>query len=89
MAWPELAAAVQEQKRGLIFCNQVDFGMLYGHREDVEGFAESLEEFDDMLGPFLNLLCASDLLMIGADHGCDPDPRWATTGHSREYVPIH
>ena len=62
--------------------------MLYGHRKDVEGFAESLEEFDRMLGPFLKLLNASDLLMITADHGCDPDPRWPTTDHSREYVPI-
>jgi phosphopentomutase len=41
-----------------------------------------------MLGPFAKLLTASDLLMITADHGCDPDPRWPTTDHSREYVPI-
>ncbi len=84
----KLAAALQERKSGLIFCNLVDFDMLYGHRKDVEGFAESLEEFDRMLGPFLKLLSDSDLLMITADHGCDPDPRWATTDHSREYVPI-
>jgi phosphopentomutase len=84
----KLAAALQEQKSGLIFCNLVDFDMLYGHRKDVEGFAESLEEFDRMLGPFLKLLSGSDLLMITADHGCDPDPRWPTTDHSREYVPI-
>jgi phosphopentomutase len=84
----KLAAALQERRSGLIFCNLVDFDMLYGHRKDVEGFAESLEEFDRMLGPFLKLLSASDLLMITADHGCDPDPRWATTDHSREYVPI-
>ena len=83
-----MAASLQERKTGLIFCNLVDFDMLYGHRKDVEGFAESLEEFDRMLGPFLQLLNASDLLMITADHGCDPDPRWATTDHSREYVPI-
>jgi phosphopentomutase len=84
----KLAAALQEQKSGLIFCNLVDFDMLYGHRKDVDGFAESLEEFDRMLGPFLKLLSGSDLLLITADHGCDPDPRWATTDHSREYVPI-
>jgi phosphopentomutase len=84
----KLAAALQEQRSGLIFCNLVDFDMLYGHRKDVEGFAESLEEFDRMLGPFLKLLSGSDLLVITADHGCDPDPRWATTDHSREYVPI-
>src|SRR5207244_5946269 len=62
--------------------------MLYGHRKDVEGFAKSLEEFDRMLGDFLPLLSLSDLLLITADHGCDPDPRWPTTDHSREYVPI-
>jgi phosphopentomutase len=84
----KLTAALNERKNGLIFCNLVDFDMLYGHRKDVEGFAESLEEFDRMLGPFLKLLSGSDLLMITADHGCDPDPRWATTDHSREYVPI-
>ncbi|MGB7280818.1 MAG: phosphopentomutase [Candidatus Acidiferrum sp.] len=84
----KMSAALQERKRGLIFCNLVDFDMLYGHRKDVEGFAESLEEFDRMLGPFLALLRGSDLLMITADHGCDPDPRWPTTDHSREYVPI-
>ena len=84
----KLAAALQERKSGLIFANLVDFDMLYGHRKDVQGFAESLEEFDRMLGPFQALLRATDLLLITADHGCDPDPRWATTDHSREYVPI-
>jgi len=66
----------------------VDFDMLYGHRKDVEGFAKSLEEFDRQLAAYLPLLKPSDLLMITADHGCDPDPRWETTDHSREYVPI-
>ncbi len=84
----KMAAALQERKSGLIFCNLVDFDMLYGHRKDVEGFAESLEEFDRMLAPFLLLLDAADLMIITADHGCDPDPRWPTTDHSREYVPI-
>jgi phosphopentomutase len=84
----KMTAAVRERKSGLIFCNLVDFDMLYGHRKDVEGFAKSLEEFDHMLADFLPLLSLSDLLMITADHGCDPDPRWATTDHSREYVPI-
>jgi phosphopentomutase len=84
----KLTAAVRERKKGLIFCNLVDFDMLYGHRKDVEGFAKSLEEFDRLLGPFLPLFGKSDLLMITADHGCDPDPRWPTTDHSREYVPI-
>ena len=84
----KLTAAVRERKRGLIFCNLVDFDMLYGHRKDVEGFAKSLEEFDGLLDGFLPLLAGSDLLMITADHGCDPDLRWETTDHSREYVPI-
>jgi phosphopentomutase len=84
----KLTSAVRERKDGLIFCNLVDFDMLYGHRKDVEGFAKSLEEFDQLLGPFLALLKPADLLMITADHGCDPDPRWPTTDHSREYVPI-
>jgi len=84
----KLTSAVRERKKGLIFCNLVDFDMLYGHRKDVEGFAKSLEEFDQLLGPFLPLFGKSDLLMITADHGCDPDPRWPTTDHSREYVPI-
>jgi phosphopentomutase len=84
----KLTAAVRERKRGLIFCNLVDFDMLYGHRKDVEGFAKSLEEFDGLLDDFLPLLAESDLLMITADHGCDPDLRWETTDHSREYVPI-
>jgi phosphopentomutase len=84
----KLSAAVRERGRGLIFCNLVDFDMLYGHRKDVEGFAKSLEEFDGLLNAFLPLLAQSDLLMITADHGCDPDLRWETTDHSREYVPI-
>jgi phosphopentomutase len=84
----KLTAAVQQRPQGLIFCNLVDFDMLYGHRKDLEGFARSLEEFDAQLAPYLKLLAARDLLIITADHGCDPDPRWETTDHSREYVPI-
>jgi phosphopentomutase len=84
----KLTTALTERKSGLIFCNLVDFDMLYGHRKDVEGFAKSLEEFDQLLGEFLPRLSLSDMLMITADHGCDPDPRWPTTDHSREYVPI-
>jgi phosphopentomutase len=84
----KLTVAASDRKSGLIFCNLVDFDMLYGHRKDVEGFAKSLEECDRWLAGFLPLLSLSDLLMITADHGCDPDPRWPTTDHSREYVPI-
>ena len=84
----KLSASIRERPDGLIFCNLVDFDMLYGHRKDVEGFAKSLEEFDAWLGNFLPTLKNSDALIITADHGCDPDPRWPTTDHSREYVPI-
>jgi phosphopentomutase len=83
-----LRASLTTQAGGLIFANLVDFDMLYGHRKDVEGFARSLEEFDAALGPFLSALAPSDLLLITADHGCDPDPVNPTTDHSREYVPI-
>jgi len=84
----KLTEALERQREGLIFANLVDFDMLYGHRKDVEGFARSLEEFDALLGPFLQKLQPSDLLIITADHGCDPDPVNPTTDHSREYVPI-
>jgi phosphopentomutase len=84
----KLTASLKDRDRGLIFANLVDFDMLYGHRKDVEGFAKSLEEFDALLGPFLGTLAKSDLLIITADHGCDPDPVNPTTDHSREYVPI-
>src|SRR5579863_9881429 len=84
----KLHAKLAEQKTGLIFANLVDFDMLYGHRKDVEGFAKSLEEFDLLLAPLLKAMAPRDLLMITADHGCDPDPAWPTTDHSREYVPI-
>ncbi|MGA7855421.1 MAG: phosphopentomutase [Candidatus Acidiferrales bacterium] len=83
-----LTEALAKRPKGLIFANLVDFDMLYGHRKDVEGFARSLEEFDEMLGPFLDALAPTDLLLITADHGCDPDPVNPTTDHSREYVPI-
>jgi phosphopentomutase len=84
----KLTEALAKRAKGLIFANLVDFDMLYGHRKDVEGFARSLEEFDEMLGPFLDALTPADLLLITADHGCDPDPVNPTTDHSREYVPI-
>ena len=84
----KMKEAARERKHGLVFCNLVDFDMLYGHRKDVEGFAKSLEEFDAALSSYLPLLGERDLLVMTADHGCDPDPRWETTDHSREYVPI-
>ncbi len=84
----KLREALLGRQKGLIFVNLVDFDMLYGHRKDVEGFARSLEEFDTLLGPLLDELRPTDLLLLTADHGCDPDLANPTTDHSREYVPI-
>src|SRR5712672_2745952 len=84
----KLLATLNEQKTGLIFANLVDFDMLYGHRKDVGGLAKSLEEFDALLPLLLRAMTPRALLFITADNGCDPDPRWPTTDHSREYVPI-
>ena len=72
---------------GLCFVNLVDFDMQYGHRRDVDGYANALTEFDAWLGQFLPKLGDEDLVMITADHGCDP-AYTATTDHTREYVPL-
>ena len=72
---------------GLCFVNLVDFDMLYGHRRDIDGYARALTEFDRWLGAFLPKLGDEDILMITADHGCDPSYT-ATTDHTREYVPL-
>jgi phosphopentomutase len=84
----KISAALATESSGLIFANLVDFDMLYGHRKDVEGFARSLEEFDTWLGPLLSQLSPADLLLVTADHGCDPCPCSPSTDHSREYVPV-
>ena len=73
--------------RGLCFVNLVDFDMVYGHRRDAVGYAKALSEFDAWLGGFLKELTAEDVVMITADHGCDPCYT-ATTDHTREYVPL-
>ena len=73
--------------RGLCFVNLVDFDMVYGHRRDIDGYAGALTEFDSWLGEFLKDLGEEDLVMITADHGCDP-AYTATTDHTREYVPL-
>ena len=72
---------------GLCFVNLVDFDMLYGHRRDIDGYAQALSEFDAWLGEFLPTLKSEDVVMITADHGCDPGYT-ATTDHTREYVPL-
>ena len=72
---------------GLCFVNLVDFDMLFGHRRDVDGYAKALSEFDAWLGTFMEKLGDEDLVMVTADHGCDP-AYTATTDHTREYVPL-
>ena len=73
--------------RGLCFVNLVDFDMLFGHRRDIDGYANALSEFDAWLGEFIRELGEEDVVMITADHGCDPAYQ-ATTDHTREYVPL-
>ena len=72
---------------GLCFVNLVDFDMVFGHRRNIDGYANALTEFDTWLGNFLPKLREDDILMITADHGCDP-AYTATTDHTREYVPL-
>lgn len=72
---------------GLCFINLVDFDMLYGHRRNIDGYAEALTEFDGWLAKFMEKMGDDDLVMITADHGCDP-AYTATTDHTREYVPL-
>jgi phosphopentomutase len=79
-------AALDELPDGLLFVNLVDFDQLYGHRNDVEGYAKALEEFDAWLPSLYRKLSDQDLLIITADHGCDPTT--PSTDHSREYVPL-
>ena len=77
----------QRDFHGLCFVNLVDFDMQFGHRRDVDGYANALSEFDSWLGEFLPTLEPEDVLLITADHGCDPCYT-ATTDHTREYVPL-
>ncbi|WP_454815733.1 phosphopentomutase [Labrys neptuniae] len=71
---------------GLLFANYVDFDTLYGHRRDIPGYAGALEQFDMRLPQILSRLGEDDLLIITADHGCDPS--WTGTDHTREFVPV-
>ena len=77
---------VAQDFEGLCFVNLVDFDMLYGHRNDVDGYAAALTEFDGQLRELLPMLKEDDLLFITADHGCDPST--PSTDHSREHVPL-
>ncbi len=78
--------AMRALERGLIFVNLVDFDQQYGHRNDVEGYAAALEQFDRWLPEFFAQLKDDDLAILTADHGCDPTT--PSTDHSREYVPL-
>ena len=76
----------QENFTGLCFVNLVDFDMTYGHRRDIAGYARATTEFDVQLGTFMEHMREDDVLMITADHGCDPGA--PGTDHTREYVPL-
>ncbi|MBN1499619.1 MAG: phosphopentomutase [Spirochaetes bacterium] len=77
---------MQKENSGLIFTNLVDFDMLYGHRRDAEGYKKALESFDARVPEILSALKDDDLLIISADHGCDPT--FKGTDHTREYIPL-
>lgn len=77
---------MKEDFEGLCFTNLVDFDMVYGHRNDVDGYAKALTEFDEKLPELLEGLREEDILMVTADHGCDPATE--STDHSREYIPL-
>lgn len=82
----EMLKIVKSDFNGLCFANLVDFDMLYGHRNDVDGYAKALTEFDEFLNSFIPKMKKDDVLIITADHGCDP--LTVSTDHSREYVPV-
>jgi phosphopentomutase len=79
-------AALEHSGRGLVFTNLVDFDMLYGHRLDIEGYGRAIEEVDAFIPTLERALQPRDLLIITADHGCDPVG--PSTDHSREFVPL-
>lgn len=78
--------AIEEIKEGIVFTNLVDFDMVYGHRRDAKGYKDCLEEFDAYLPKIIEKLGCDDLLIITADHGCDPTH--SGTDHTREHIPI-
>jgi len=81
-----LLEQLEKREKGLIFCNLIDFDMLYGHRRDVQGFGIALEEFDRAVPELKKRLTPRDLVLISADHG--NDPTFPGTDHTREYIPI-
>ncbi len=81
-----LEAMSSAPDRSIVFTNFVDFDMLYGHRRDLDGYAEALEYFDKRLPELYELMNDDDVLVICADHGCDPT--WRGTDHTREHIPV-
>ena len=81
-----LEAVEHAPNRSIVFTNFVDFDMLYGHRRDVDGYAEALEYFDQRLPELLDRLERDDILILCADHGCDPT--WQGSDHTREHIPV-
>jgi len=85
--WDATLQQVREvQERSIVMTNFVDFDSSYGHRRDVAGYAAALEAFDRRLPEILALLQPDDILILSADHGCDPT--WTGTDHTREYIPV-
>jgi len=82
----KIIQAMQMHESGLIFANLIDFDQLYGHRNDPHGYAAALEAFDRRLPDIINTMQDEDILILTADHGCDPT--FAGTDHTREYVPL-
>ncbi|MBQ4609885.1 MAG: phosphopentomutase, partial [Clostridia bacterium] len=78
-------AAMKEDFDGLLFVNLVDFDMVYGHRRDVRGYAQALETFDRQIPQIKALMGEEDILILTADHGCDPCH--TGTDHTREHIP--
>jgi len=81
-----LDAIKEAPDRSIVFTNFVDFDMLYGHRRDVDGYAAALEYFDERLPEILEIMNDDDIVVICADHGCDPT--WTGTDHTREHIPV-
>ncbi len=85
-AWRRRWRLQGREFEGLCFTNLVDFDMLYGHRNDIDGYAAAATEFDRWLPGFMEQMRSGDILMITADHGCDPG--YPGTDHTREYIPF-
>ena len=81
-----LEAMASAGERAIVFTNLVDFDMLYGHRRDAAGYADALEAFDRRLPEIVDAMSPDDLLILCADHGCDPS--WPGSDHTREFIPV-